>query len=137
MNKNKQFKAFLESMKKHNPTLIEAIQTGYATCFENMFGGDDGDDMTTSAYNQDEDEIDDTEEDVGIGEGPSEEDIIITSGGHLGGLYIVTCDGKTIFQGAEAEDMEAAIKDYMEREQFWPSIWEVSDHGNVSPYTLS
>lgn len=119
MNKNEQFKAFLESMKTHNPTLIEAIQTGYTVCFENMYGGDDlGDDMVTE-----EDEMDE----------PDDSDIFINSNGMKN---TVTCEGDTIYIGNDYAAMESAIKEYMEENQFWPGIWEISDHGNVSRYTL-
>ena len=36
----------------------------------------------------------------------------------------------------EYEDAVQAVKDYMEDNQFWPSVWFVSDHGNVSPTDL-
>jgi len=30
----------------------------------------------------------------------------------------------------EGEDMETAVKEYMERNKFWTAVWFESDHGN-------
>lgn len=49
----------------------------------------------------------------------------------------VTCCGRTIFVGNDTEEMEKAIRDYIEEEQYTPTMWYVSDHGNVGPYTLT
>jgi len=36
MKRDEKFKMFLESMKTHNPALIEAITKGFRVCFEGM-----------------------------------------------------------------------------------------------------
>jgi hypothetical protein len=33
-----------------------------------------------------------------------------------------------------ADDHEAALRAYMEHEQFWPNAWVISDHGNAHLY---
>jgi len=69
--------------------------------------------------------------------GPAPEDYTLTPCGPLGSK---TCVGQVEgrFVGQFKNDREAAralcVK--MEREQFWPGVWSVSDHGNVSPFRL-
>lgn len=67
---------------------------------------------------------------------PSEDDIYITPSGQLGSKLSVSAGGKFLGEYTEHADAEAAIKSWMEKNQFWPSIWFVSDHGNISPYTM-
>lgn len=40
------FKSFLLNLKPHNPALIEAIETAYSICFENV----DSDETITNEY---------------------------------------------------------------------------------------
>ncbi len=67
---------------------------------------------------------------------PSEDDMFITPCGQLGGMLSVSVEGRFLGEFAEYTDAENAIRDYMEKSNFYPNIWYVSDHGNVSPYTL-
>jgi hypothetical protein len=73
------------------------------------------------------------EEEVGE-EGPSPEDYVISDCGHLGGQYCVSqVEGDSLGQFPEWEDAAAAIREDMEKNKFFPSVWYMSDHGNVSP----
>lgn len=54
----------------------------------------------------------------------------------------VTQYGKTIGKwpsdaGGATLDMLKAIEQHMQKEQFWPNVWEVSDHGNMTLLTKS
>lgn len=63
-------------------------------------------------------------------EEPEEGDIILSDCGPLGSLTLATCYGKVIAgPGPDAECREA-VKDWMDNEEFFPSVWYVSDHGN-------
>ena len=69
---------------------------------------------------------------------PAPEDITITPSGPLGSqLSVGVVEGKHIGTFNTEEQADDAIKAYMEKNQFWPSVWFISDHGNVSPYKLS
>lgn len=35
----------------------------------------------------------------------------------------------------EGEDWKTAVSEYMDTQQFWPNVWQVSDHGNVELVT--
>ena len=67
-----------------------------------------------------------------IDDGPSDDDIV-SDGGPLGGRYYVSQLDRTF---ADSDTMDKAIREWMEREQFWPTVWIVSDHGDASPYPL-
>jgi hypothetical protein len=54
-----------------------------------------------------------------------------------GSKFNVSCFGKHIGVFVEQEDADAAIKNCLRGSpNFSPSIWFVSDHGNISSYTL-
>jgi|GEM_PF-5071187 len=38
---------------------------------------------------------------------------------------------RQVGQFAEYDEMLAAIREDMNREQFWPNVWYVNDHGNT------
>jgi len=69
---------------------------------------------------------------------PAPEDYTITPCGSLGSMTCVgqVEGGKHSFVGKFSTDRaaERAICAKMDREQFWPSVWWISDHGNVRPY---
>ena len=44
--------------------------------------------------------------------------------------------GKQIVAVDDPHEIDAAIRDWMEKNTYWPSVWWVSDHGNVHPYKL-
>lgn len=67
------------------------------------------------------------------GDEPSEDDYVVQEG--TGG-YTVSQYGKT-WTFSEYGDVEKFIRTHMEQEQFWPSVWHVSDHGNYTRWELS
>ncbi len=71
------------------------------------------------------------------GSTPDEEDYFVTPSGPLGSRL-------TISQGSWAEEIRGqdcmasrVIRERMEREQFWPDVWYVDDHGGMQPYVLA
>lgn len=66
----------------------------------------------------------------------SEDDIYITPAGKLGSMLSLSAGGKFIGEFSEDEDVQEAIVEWMNKNKFYPNIWFVSDHGNVSPYQL-
>jgi len=46
--------------------------------------------------------------------------------------YTLTCGNKTLGEGLSYDDAISMIEDRMERDQFWPNVWEINDHGNIS-----
>lgn len=64
--------------------------------------------------------------------GPQPEDITISDSGPLGSLYSVgIVEGKFIGEYQTWEDAVAAVKEYVEGSNFFPTVWKVSDHGNA------
>jgi hypothetical protein len=51
--------------------------------------------------------------------------------GHLGGKTGVSQSGKFLGEFTETEEAMMFVSDRMEQEQYWPSIWWISDHGNA------
>lgn len=65
-------------------------------------------------------------------DGPAAEDYAITPSGRLGGKYAVSqYEGKFLGEFAEMHEAIAFIKAKMEKDQFWPNVWFVDDHGGV------
>jgi hypothetical protein len=65
-------------------------------------------------------------------EGPDREmDVFYQSYGHLGS------DSGFFYQGKEIAKTEEELKSWMEAQGYWPSVWSISDHGNVEPYSMS
>lgn len=59
--------------------------------------------------------------------GPSEDDITTEdeqSFYQYGKLYY--------FVGRDVDDWKPALKQKMDRDQFWPNVWVISDHGNAT-----
>lgn len=67
---------------------------------------------------------------------PCDDDYFIQPTGSLGCRVAVAQGGKYLRDFAEYTEAESFIRERMEREQFWPEVWQVSDHGNVSRYTM-
>jgi hypothetical protein len=67
---------------------------------------------------------------------PDEEDVFIQPHGQLGSEYSVGTQHEHIGVFPEMEQAERAIKDWMEMKKYWPNVWFVSDHGNISPHTI-
>ncbi len=67
---------------------------------------------------------------------PEEEDYVISSAGRLGGQTQVSqVGGKVLGTVTEYDDAIRLISKDMEKNQFWPNVWTVSDHGNASLVT--
>jgi hypothetical protein len=66
--------------------------------------------------------------------GPDDEDAVMTdlpSGG-----YSVSFAGRHL-GNFDRDGAERAIRETMEREQYWPDVWVVSDHGNHQRISLA
>lgn len=71
-------------------------------------------------------------------EGPSAEDYTITPAGELGSKYGVgQVEGDFLGEFVEWDDAAKAIRDKMEKEQFWPNVWFIDDHGGVEHADIS
>ena len=69
---------------------------------------------------------------------PEEGDYVITPSGPLGSRLAISQHGiKYLTEVSEFEDADDFIHAQMEKDQFWPSVWFVDDHGGVQPYTLT
>lgn len=122
----KSYKTFLESMRSEDPALIDTVKQSFNVCFENEDGEyEDIHDYEFAGVQEEEN----TDADV-----PSEDDIIINDNGFKS---VVRCGNELVYEGNDTEEMEQAIRDYMEDQQWFPNIWQVNDHGNISMYTLS
>ena len=104
----------------------------HGCCVES--GEGDPCDVFLTRYTEAEEEEDEQEEQA---EAPEDGDYTISDTGPLGSLY-----GVGIVQGAflgtfkEWDEAIEAIKAKMEKDQYWPSVWYESDHGNVSSVSL-
>jgi len=69
-----------------------------------------------------------------------DEDYTLTpcgSCGSLGGRIGLAISGvKFIGEYANEDDALAEVRKRMEQEQFWPTVWWISDHGNSWPINL-
>ncbi len=71
--------------------------------------------------------------DFGFWHDVSDGDYSFTPCGHLGGQIFVASGYQHIgTYSCMAEALEAVIA-VMEKDQFWPSLWWISDHGNMWP----
>ena len=71
-------------------------------------------------------------------EGPSEEDILISDTGPLGSLYSVGVKGgKYIGTFKDMEEVDKAIREYMEKAKMWPNVWYIDDHGGHQLHKMS
>jgi len=67
---------------------------------------------------------------------PQKDDAFLTPSGPLGGRTSVSVDGKFLGEFNGDEEAVEALKEWMEKNQYWPGVWYVSDHGNINPFTL-
>lgn len=67
---------------------------------------------------------------------PDDEDCYLSDSGPLGSRTSVSCGGKFIGEYKTESAAAKAVKAWMKKEKYYPSIWKVSDHGNISPYSL-
>ena len=67
-----------------------------------------------------------------------QEDYTLSPCGPLGGrIGLGVSGGEFIGEYADVDEALDVVRDRMDREQFWPSIWWVSDHGNFWPIDLN
>lgn len=67
---------------------------------------------------------------------PQEDDAYLSPTGALGSKTSLTIDGKFIGEFESDEKAEEAINEWVKKNNFFPNVWYVSDHGNVHPYTM-
>lgn len=74
------------------------------------------------------------EESDELEEGPDEEDVTIQDVGYLGSGTAAFQGGKQIakLENDDYDQFYEAINTWMKQHNFFPSVWYVSDHGNVS-----
>ena len=80
---------------------------------------------------EDQEEMEEPEEDK-----PSEDDAFFAACGYLGSKTSVSVGGKHIGEFKSEKEAEEALVTWINKNNFYPNIWQVSDHGNVHPYTL-
>ena len=68
-------------------------------------------------------------------DGPAPQDIVITDIPR-GGWSVGEVEGEYVGTFTELDEVEAVIKAKMEADSWWPNVWIVSDHGNVSLYHM-
>jgi hypothetical protein len=57
--------------------------------------------------------------------------------GNLGGKILVSVvGGKKIGAFVELDDAEKAIREYMKKNNVYPTVWQISDHGNANVYEM-
>jgi hypothetical protein len=82
-----------------------------------------------------EDMEDDTEnfddEDLEMPTEPDEEDCVLTPSGRLGSKISVSCGGKFIGEFNDESEALRAVKQWQVKNEWFPNIWWVSDHGNA------
>lgn len=98
---------------------------------ENIFGSS----LTnkTAVTDPDEFSAEDTFEEESGELSPDEENDIFF--GDERGKTVVSYAGKVIGTFEEEEEARNFIRKWMEKEQYWPNVWFVSDHGNIQLVT--
>lgn len=85
-------------------------------------------------YDEDDDlePIDDDEMDV---QAEMETGIVISDAG-WNRQYNVAAEGRQIADNVEMSEALAIVRDWMNRNSYWPNVFVVNDHGNVTQVTL-
>ena len=63
-----------------------------------------------------------------------DDDYVITDCGYLGSRYHVSILNRSFDEWDEARD---AILRHMNAAKFWPLVWYINDHGNVTAVSLN
>lgn len=81
------------------------------------------------------DGLDELDEHNELEDKPAPDDYVISSNGFRLSVGIV--EGSHVGEFAEYDEAEDAIREHRARTSpdFWPNVWSVSDHGNVSLYS--
>lgn len=61
------------------------------------------------------------------------DDYVMTPTGPLGSKISLTCGNKHLGNFSTVEESLVAIVERMKKENYFPTIWWVSDHGNCCP----
>lgn len=67
---------------------------------------------------------------------PDEEDIFFSDSGPLGARTSLVAGGKFLGEFSDFEEAEEAALKWVEKSNYYPNAWIVSDHGNVELYSL-
>lgn len=67
---------------------------------------------------------------------PDEDDAYLNPCGPLGSNTSVSVAGKHLGEYSNDEEALEALREWMDRNEFWPNIWTISDHGNVHYVTF-
>jgi hypothetical protein len=69
---------------------------------------------------------------------PSDEDIIINedTGWRNQNNYTAQYGGKTIAEANDIDELADDVKQWMEKNKFWPSIYGINERGNIIPYAI-
>ncbi len=65
---------------------------------------------------------------------PEDDDCFITN--VVRGGYDVSCGGKFIQHVDEMDEALQIVKDWQDRNSFYPTTWYVDDHGGISPINI-
>lgn len=85
----------------------------------------------------DEEDVDDGSDEGQEEDQPEDYDGYISPTGPLGSQYSVSIEMKHLGDFDTIEEAEEALKEYCDKRQFWPNIWSVSDHGDMSLHQWS
>jgi len=83
---------------------------------------------TKSAQFEDDEEFESEE--------PQEDDAFLEPSGPLGSRTSVSVGGEHLGEFGSDEEALQALKVWMEKNSFYPNVWQVSDHGNVAPMNI-
>lgn len=75
-------------------------------------------------------------EDEDGSEQPSDDDAFFAPCGQLGSRTSLSVDGKHIGEFKTFDDAEDALITWINKNKFYPTMWQVSDHGNYEPHTF-
>jgi hypothetical protein len=92
-------------------------------------------DAIVLAY-EEEEEIEDLDEENEEDQ-PDDYDAYFSPAGSLGSQISVSVNMKHIGTFKSTDEAEKALLAYLDKKNFFPNVWEVSDHGNVSKYEWS
>jgi hypothetical protein len=67
---------------------------------------------------------------------PQEDDMYLSDSGPLGSKTSVSVNQNFLGEYNSEEEAVKAIKEWINKNKFYPNIWYVSDHGNIIPYSI-
>lgn len=78
----------------------------------------------------------DDEETFDEPEEPDDEDAILSDSGPLGRKTSASIGGKHLGEFDDEEEAKEALRDWMTKNNFYPNVWRLSDHGNYHKITI-